>query len=755
MNFSDATLVFLGMTGMMTLYVGGQAIVTGERAYSWYAGYALCWGCFFIVKIFDPFEQTAADQGVYGFSRVGFPMLSYVCYYSFADALLNFQVRFPPIFRLFRRTQFVLLTYVAVEVLIALFRPQWTYSAPHEWVHTLARIGVAVVSVSGILLAVRRRDTLVNYFLVGSSLLLLGALTSMILSTSALADRWVPLGREPLFYLQLGITAELLCFSLGLSYKNKLTEVEKATAEQALLLEREQRNVAQLRAHFFTNVSHEFRTPLTLLIGPLTQLVQASPGDATFRLMHRQAARLLTLVNQLLDLTKLDAGQLQPDLRPGHLPHFLRGLAGSFASLADSRDIQLQVEADTEPEQALYDADKLEKIVTNLLANALKFTPAGGIVRVRYQYEVAHQQAIISVADSGPGIAPEQQVRIFERFYQSPQTTQSGTGIGLALVQELVLVLGGQVTLSSQSGQGATFTVTLPISIPADSSAVPMTPSVPARDGLLPYSTGDETGAAADFSSGPVDSGELPLLLLVDDNADVRQYIRMLFTADYRVLEAENGRLGLVKAGQVLPDLVVCDLMMPDMDGLAFCEGLRQQVATDHIPVILLTAKADVDSRIDGLLRGADDYLAKPFHPVELQTRVKNLLTQRRRLRDRFSRELRLQPTNVVVSSAEEQFLQRAIGVVEAHLGDSAFDVEQLSAALSLSRMQLHRKLKALTNQSATEFVRQLRLQRAADLLRQRSATVSEVAFGVGFESLSYFTKAFRDQFGTVPSEFK
>lgn len=752
MTFYDVTYVFLGMTGMMTLYVGGQAIVTGERAYRWYAGYALCWGCYFVIKIFNPFEGTSVSEGVYGFSRVGFPMLSYICYYGFADALLTFRVRFPGIFRVFRQMQYLLVAYVAVEVILCSIQPLWAYTSVHEAMHTIARVAVAVVSVSGIVVAARRRDTLVNYFLIGSSLLLVGALISMVMSILGNGNDTLPIWHEPLSYLQIGIALELLCFSLGLSYKNKLTEVEKATAEQALLLEREQRKVAQLRTHFFTNVSHEFRTPLTLLIGPLTQLLHQAPGDATFRLMHRQASRLLTLVNQLLDLTKADAGQLTANPQPGHLPRLVRGLTGSFASLADSRDIRLLVDVDEQPANALFDADKVDTILSNLISNALKFTPAGGEVRVNYDYDRAEKQAIIRVSDTGPGIAPAQQGRIFERFYQSAQnSTQPGTGIGLALVQELVAVLNGQVTLMSTPGEGAVFTVVLPIIETTEPVAMNgVAASFLPDEYAVPLAENGQT-TPADIS----DATELPLLLLIDDNADVREYLRMLFMTNYRVLEALNGRLGLAVAEKNLPDIVVSDLMMPDMDGLAFCKSLRQNPVTDHIPVILLTAKADVDSRIEGLRTGADDYLAKPFHPVELQARVQTLLVQRRRLRDRFSRELHLKPSAIVVSSVEERFLQQAIAVVESHLSDSTFDVEMLSNELNMSRMQLHRKLKALTNQSATEFVRQLRLQRAADLLRQRNATVSEVAFGVGFESLSYFTKAFRDQFGTVPSEFR
>ena len=752
MSFIYATLVFLGMTGMMTLYVGGQAIITGERAYRWYTVYALCWSCYFIVKVFDPFTSTPYDTVIYGCCRVVIPMLSYCCYYSFADALLNFKGKLPMVYRLFRRTQVVLLLYVLAEIITCLVWPGWVVAPAHEWVHSAARVGVAGVSVWGIVHASRRRDTLVNYFLVGSSLLLLGALTSMVLTMTMPNDNEDAFGTEPLLYLQIGITLELLCFSLGLSYKNKLTEVEKATAEQALLLEREQRKVAQLRTHFFTNVSHEFRTPLTLLLAPLTQLLHETPDNATFRLMHRQASRLLSLVNQLLDLTKADAGQLIANPQPGHLPRLIRGLTGAFASLADSRDIRLLIDADDQPAAALIDADKIDTIVSNLISNALKFTPAGGEVQVRYRFNPTTKNATIVVSDTGAGISAAQQAHIFERFYQSPGPAhQPGTGIGLALVQELTTALQGTVMVSNSPDGGATFTVVLPVTDTTEPVLI---------NALSPYELPDDSPAVfAENGQPPIPTAtnpaELPLLLLIDDNADVREYLRMLFAGTYRVLEAVNGRLGLIVADQSLPDVVVCDLMMPDMDGLGFCQHLRQNPATDHIPVILLTAKADVDSRIEGLLTGADDYVAKPFHPLELQTRVQNLLLQRRRLRDRFSRELHLKPSDVVVSSVEERFLQQAIAVVELHLSDSAFDVETLSAALNLSRMQLHRKLKALTNQSATEFVRQLRLQRAADLLRQRSASVSEVAFGVGFESLSYFTKAFRDQFGTVPSEFR
>ena len=362
--------------------------------------------------------------------------------------------------------------------------------------------------------------------------------------------------------------------------------------------------------------------------------------------------------------------------------------------------------------------------------------------------------AVIEVADTGVGIPPDQQALIFNRFYQTDAGSPvGGTGIGLALVRELVYVLNGTVSVASTVGVGTTFTVTLPVDAETWAGTVARQPlpepvAVSLADALVYAPDADNDALSAD----QIPAAQ-PLLLLVDDNADVREYLRQVLTGTYRIEEAVDGRDGLTKAGDLMPDLIICDLMMPNLDGFGFCQLLKSQPTTDHIPVIMLTARADITSRITGFERGADEYIAKPFHPDELRTRVRNLLTQRRKLRDRFSRELRLKPSDVVVTSVEEQFLQRAIAVVEREMAHSGFTIEALADALNLSRMQLHRKLKAITNQSATEFVRHLRLQRAADLLAGRSASVSEVAYQVGFESLSYFTKSFREQFGHLPSD--
>lgn len=757
MTYDQAVLVFLGMVGMMTLYVGAQAIVLRERTYGTYALYGACWFGYVFFKNAYTFANPVIGQVVLPLNRIGLPMLAYVLYYQFAFSFLDMRHTVPQVYRVFRRMQGLILLYVAAETVVCLGFTRLTALPAHETIHTVVRSVIALVSVWGISRAFRIRSNVFYYFVTGSALLVVFSLTSMILSINLSDDDTdSSLWADPMIFMQTGIVLELLCFSLGLSFKNKQTEIDKIRAEQTLQLEREQRTIEQLKTHFFTNISHEFRTPLTLLIGPLSELHRQEPQNDLFGLMYRNATRLLTLVNQLLDLTKLDAGQLRPVIEAGNLTEWLRLLVGSFSSLADSRHIRLTFDAPEPASSAFFDRDKLEKIVSNLLTNALKFTPDGGAIAVRLRYDAHPHTAEIQVVDSGVGIPDDQLALIFNRFYQAGDGVRvGGTGIGLALVRELVNVLKGQVSVASAVGQGTTFTLQVPVDASTWASQIsqpiPLDPVVP-PDSCSPTDPSQTAGAP---SSHPGDTDvEKPLLLIVDDNADVRQYLRQLLIDTYRVTEATDGRAGLAEASRFIPDLVICDLMMPQMDGFAFCLALKTQPTTNHIPVIMLTAKASVDSRVAGFERGADDYLTKPFHPVELRARVANLLQQRRQLRDLFSRELRLKPTDVVVTSVEERFLQQAIAVVEREMSNSAFTVEELAAELSLSRMQLHRKLKALSNQSATEFVRHLRLQRAADLLTGRSATVSEVAYRVGFESLSYFTKAFKEQFGTVPSDY-
>ncbi|GAB4025489.1 two-component regulator propeller domain-containing protein [Spirosoma koreense] len=525
-----------------------------------------------------------------------------------------------------------------------------------------------------------------------------------------------------------------------------------------------------LKNQFFTNISHEFRTPLTLILGPIEQVVQEYAHDARFPLIQRNANRLLSLINQLLDLSKLEAGQLKPELEPGDLAAFFRTIASSFDSLAESRQLQFGFSQNTSRFQTDFDRDKLEKIVTNLLANAFKFTPAGNEVRmtVRYPEAGATDPVQVIVADTGIGIAPANLAHIFERFYQvqgQVNRPYEGTGIGLALVNELVRVLNGTIDVVSTEGSGTQFTVQLPFVASRKPTALNQTDIPDAMPDTValhqvapPVPLPVSDGVDASGSSAPISAENI--LLIIDDNADIRTYVRSIFEDSYQIVEAADGLAGLAQATAQLPNIVICDLMMPRLDGFGFCKALKSQEATSHIPVIMLTAKATVEDRIEGFELGADDYLTKPFNRNELQARVRNLIDQRKRLYERFSTAPDQQPTVVpslagpALPSAEQHFIDRLTTAVNQHLDDTAFSVEELAAAASLSRVQLHRKLKAIANTTATQFIRDIRLAKAAELLAGGELSVTQVAYAVGFDNLSYFAKVFQEQYRVLPSQY-
>lgn len=523
-----------------------------------------------------------------------------------------------------------------------------------------------------------------------------------------------------------------------------------------------------LKTQFFTNISHEFRTPLTLILGPLTDLKKRFPAESVLNLMERNGHRLLTLINQLLDLSKLEAGQLKNEAEPGDIAAFFRTIASLFGSLADSQAIRFVFEQEPTTYLADFDRDKIEKITTNLLANAFKFTPAGNEVRmmVRYENRPDSQAVVLTVQDTGIGIAPDKVGQIFNRFYQgfvsatanNANRNYTGTGIGLALVKELVAVLNGTITVTSTEGAGSSFVVRLPVAqITAlarshAETAPALGAGVPITEPHYQYANGQTVPVAAPVAGQTAEN----ILLIIDDNADIRAFIRSIFETDYRILEAIDGLDGLEQATACTPDLIICDLMMPRLDGFGFCRAVKTQEATSHIPVVMLTAKATVEDRIEGFDLGADDYLTKPFNRTELRARVMNLAQKQARLQHYFSN---LAPTEPHLTTSpdpvrEDAFVQKAIAVVERHLPEAGFTVEQFGQQMNMSQSQLVRKLKSLTNQTAVEFIRNRRLMQAAERLRRGDSTVSEVAYAVGFESLSYFTRVFQEKFGVTPSAY-
>ncbi|MCK5281260.1 MAG: response regulator, partial [Cyclobacteriaceae bacterium] len=438
-----------------------------------------------------------------------------------------------------------------------------------------------------------------------------------------------------------------------------------------------------MKTKFFNNISHEFRTPLTLIQGPVEDLVANARLNKKehnkLQMISRNTGRLLNLVNQLLDIAKLDNGKIKLKLGNGDILQSLRIIAGSFSSLAETRGIIYNRSIPMGKYNTWFDFGILEKIAVNLLSNAFKFTPEAGEVTIRARW--FHGETIespdqieFSVSDQGPGIPENSMDKIFTRFYQlegeSHQKT-AGTGIGLSLVRDLVKLNHGEIKVESEIGKGSTFIVRLPLGkdhlkenefVLAEEKEE-IQPIAPEPEETI-METSYQSGEMAQNKKGE----EKPIVLIVEDNNDIRSHISENLENEYQLFESVNGRAGLIKAQEIIPDLVITDLIMPFMDGTELCRQLKNDERTSHIPIIMLTAKSSLEDKLEGLETGADDYLSKPFHMKELLTRISNLIEQRRRLRERFSKEITLEPSEISITSLDEEFLKRAIDIVEKHL---------------------------------------------------------------------------------------
>jgi signal transduction histidine kinase/ligand-binding sensor domain-containing protein/DNA-binding response OmpR family regulator len=573
--------------------------------------------------------------------------------------------------------------------------------------------------------------------------------------------------------------AFILFSMLFAAYKLRLRQIQLTQqAEMDHFKAEHLAEVDSLRSRFFANISHEFRTPLTLISGPIDRMLIEEKDESkkqVLSMMKRNSKRLLRLINQLLDLAKLETGALKLRAARINIVPLVRGIACSFESSAGLRGISLEVLADQEEIEVYCDTDMLDKILTNLLSNAFKFTPDGGAVTVTVtEFRTQNLDlkifnalplapsgfCVIEVSDTGIGIPEDQLGRIFDRFYQvdaSHTREYEGSGIGLALAKELVDLHHGSIRVRSEVGQGTSFTVRLPLGrsqlgddeiIEVRLGAESQLDEADVYDATIPV---EEPLEAEIFEKA---GGKRPIILIVEDNADVRAYVKGYLVSAYHVAEARDGEEGIARALELLPDLVISDVMMPKKDGYEVCRTLKRDEKSCHIPIILLTAKAAGENKIEGLEIGADDYLIKPFEPKELLARVKNLIDIRRKLRERFKASVPLRPGEIAVTSMDDAFLQRAKTVVEGRMSDEKFSVEEFAVELCMSRSQLHRKLTALTTLSAGDFLRYLRLHRAMELLISGSGTIAEVAFTVGFTDPSHFSRSFHRQFGASPSEF-
>ena len=522
--------------------------------------------------------------------------------------------------------------------------------------------------------------------------------------------------------------------------------------------------LSQMKFRFFTNVSHELRTPLTLIISPMESMMKEITDEklhGKLQLMYRNAQRLLNLVNQLLDFRKNEMAGLHLTLSEGDIVAYVRSICASFLMLSEKKHVHLTFFSAMESLNMSFDEDKIGKVVMNLLSNAFKFTPDGG--RVDVALEMSKEmpgRLLIKVSDTGVGIRDEDKERIFERFYQveqeEPEHQSTGSGIGLSLVRDFVTLHEGTVRVVDNVGSGSVFLVELPVKHVRVSppKPAPLTEEVEEHEELLP---GMEEEALSvdllDDMEDNEDEKEKPLALIVDDNEDLVAFMKDSLSLYFRIQSASNGREAWQKISELMPDIIVSDVMMPEMDGNELCRWVKTDKRTSDIPMILLTARQAVEDKVEGLTIGADDYVTKPFNVEILILRMRKLidLSKKRKAKSLIDPE----PSEIAITSLDEKLVENAIKYVEANIGRCDLSVEELSRGLGMSRVHLYKKLLQITGKTPIEFIRVIRLKRAAQMLRESQQNVSEIAYQLGFNNPKYFSKYFKDEFGVLPSVYQ
>ncbi|ALI98486.1 hybrid sensor histidine kinase/response regulator transcription factor [Rufibacter tibetensis] len=565
-----------------------------------------------------------------------------------------------------------------------------------------------------------------------------------------------PFWQTPLAFVLYGV--------LGLMALVLIRRVELKKRETKFELEQERRAAHQLheldllKIKFFTNISHEFRTPLTLILAPIEKLlkeVHDPDQHHQYQMIQKNAKRLLNMVNQLLDFKKMDVEDMKLSPSKGDVVAFVQETVNSFVDLSDTKNISLSFASSVEALSVSFDKDKLEKILFNLLSNAFKFTPAQGRIEVELHCHAtdAASEGLkileLKVRDTGIGIAKENHKKIFDRFFRDTvpgHMMNQGSGIGLALVQEFVHLHGGVITVDSAPGAGSCFTVTIPVKESIKKADV--------IEAVAEIQTEQETEPTLAKLRPVTFADHKPVVLVAEDNEDFRFYLKDSLSPHFNILEAKDGKEGWQKALAFLPDLIVSDLMMPEVDGMEFCKKIKSDPRTSQIPFVLLTAHTSDEKKLKGLDIGANDYLTKPFNFDMLLSRIRNLISQRELLQKVFEKKVSVQASENEIVSLDDKLIRKAIKYVEDNLSDPELSVEAMSRELGVSRVHLYKKMVAITGQSPVEFIRKIRLQHALQFLEKSQLTVAEVAYKVGFNNRKYFTKYFKEEYNILPSQY-
>ncbi len=562
-----------------------------------------------------------------------------------------------------------------------------------------------------------------------------------------------------IFLAVLLLTMRILIIRENL--KNSIT-IERIEAQKT-------KEIEQTKTRFFTNVSHEFRTPLTLIISPLENLMDIDERDQQktnyYQIIHKNANRLLKLVNQILDFSKLESGHLKLRVAKNDMVTFVSETFNGFAFLMQKKNLEAHFYCNLKQADVYFDADKLEKILYNLISNAVKYSTKNASIRLNlilqhHDHTSNIETAQFQIINSGSGIPPEQIDRIFDRYYQieNKKHTSNGTGLGLAITYSLVKLHKGEISVKSDSEHYTRFDIVIPVAKDNyTETEIDAQQTIPETDKLADKHSEikNMVNKESENSQKTGKQHKTKRLLIVEDNTELRRYLVQQLQTTFDVYEAGNGKQGLRKATNEQPDVIITDIMMPEMDGYELCKILKQQKATSHIPVIMLTSKSSVKNQISGLETGADDYIVKPFNIKIVKLKLKNIIQARNALKANFSKKMEITPSEIALNPMDEQIIAKAMQIVEQNISNTRFNVKDFAKEMAMSKTLLYNKLKALTGMSATEFIRTMRLKRAAQLLASRQLTVTEVSNMVGFSSRNYFTSCFSDFYNCSPSEYK
>lgn len=767
------TLFFIGSQIMMLVYNLMFYFLVKDRTYIYYCAYL------FFNALYAAFVWLRADEvlrqavlpnsaGYFDFFALA-TVGAMVSYLLFIRYFLNLKSLLPKWHTFFTRMIYLAIPLtVAVVVILLLPQVKNIYATLLMFLYTIVNVGAGIVFVFPL---AKTRDKTGRFFIAGMSALILGAFLAAITRFSG--EFYF------IYFFQIGVLLEVALFSTGLAYKQMLIEKERRYAlleleqtqnqqEKERLEAQQLKELDQFKTKFYTNITHEFRTPLTVIMGMSDQIAASKWLNKLNRkefnflsnavtLIGRNSQNLLSLINQLLDLSKLNSSQLRLEWVQGDVINYLQYLTESFYSAAQEKEIRLVCYSEEAELLMDFDEMKLQQIIYNLLSNALKFTPKmGKIVLHTRQVEKEGQPYLqLKVSDTGSGIAADQLAHIFDQFFQTDDVKHrnyGGTGVGLSLTKELVELMDGTISVKSKLKKGTEFTILLPIRRTAKEKLTVIPIPTPAEWVNSGISNETETPIPATFQ--PLNFNEnTPVVLIIEDNRDVIAYLKGILQIQYQLEFAYNGQDGIDKALDIIPDLIISDVMMPEKDGFEVCQTLKTDERSSHIPIILLTAKATYQDRLTGLQHGADAYLNKPFNKTELLIRLEKLIGLRQQIQNKLANSTSNELTINDLSQVDAQFLKKLQKVVEDRLSDADLGVNDLCQKVRLSRTQVYRKLKALTGKTPTQFIRSIRLQKGKEMLQKSSMNVSEVAYEVGFVDPNYFSKLFKEAFGVLPSE--